>query len=140
MFQVNVVGTAIAGQEAAKRLVRGGRIVNIASRAFLAGRAHAAYTASKSAVVGLSRAMAIDLAKRGIFVNCIAPGLIETEMFRSLSPERQQELIALQPTKTIGSPDDIANAVSFFASPRTKYLTGQLMIVDGGRSLGVSTY
>ena len=140
MFQVNVVGTAIAGQEAAKRLVRGGRIVNIASRAFLAGRAHAAYTASKSAVVGLSRAMAIDLAERGIFVNCIAPGLIETDMFRSLSPERQQELIALQPTKTIGSPDDIANAVSFFASPRTKYLTGQLMIVDGGRSLGVSTY
>jgi 3-oxoacyl-[acyl-carrier protein] reductase len=140
MFEVNVVGSFIMAQEAAKRMQRNARIVNIASRAFLAGRAHAAYTASKSAVVGLSRAMAVDLAPRGIYVNCIAPGLIETEMFRSLAPDRQQELINLQPTKTIGSPDDIANAVAFFAAPRTMYLTGQTLIVDGGRSLGVSGY
>jgi 3-oxoacyl-[acyl-carrier protein] reductase len=137
---VNVVGSFIAAQEAVKRLQRNGRIINIASRAFLAGRAHAAYTASKSAVVGLTRAMAVDLASRGIYVNCIAPGLIETEMFRSLTADRQKELIALQPTNTVGQPEDIANAVAFFASPRTQYLTGQVMIVDGGRSLGVSTY
>jgi 3-oxoacyl-[acyl-carrier protein] reductase len=140
MFEVNVVGSFIAAQEAVKRLQRNGRIINIASRAFLAGRAHAAYTASKSAVVGLTRAMAVDLASRGIYVNCIAPGLIETEMFRSLTADRQKELIALQPTNTVGQPEDIANAVAFFASPRTQYLTGQVMIVDGGRSLGVSTY
>ena len=140
MFEVNVVGSFIVAQEAAKRLPRGGRIINVASRAFLAGRVHAAYTASKSAVVGLTRAMAVDLAERGIFVNCVAPGLIETDMFRSLTPARQDELIALQPTGTIGQPDDIANAVAFFAAPRTRYLTGQIMIVDGGRSLGVSSY
>jgi NAD(P)-dependent dehydrogenase (short-subunit alcohol dehydrogenase family) len=78
---------------------RGARIVNVASRAYLAGYAHSPYITSKAGVIGLTRSMAIDLAERGIFVNAIAPGLIETDMFRSLTPERQQELIAKQPTR-----------------------------------------
>ena len=140
MFEVNVVGSFIVAQEAAKRLERGGKIVNIASRAFLAGRAHAPYIASKAGVVGLSRAMAAELAPQGILVNCIAPGLIETEMFRSLPVERQEQLIDLLPTKTVGQPEDIANAVSFFASPRTRNVTGQVLLCDGGRSIGISAY
>ena len=140
MFEVNVVGAFVVAQEAAKLLGRKGRIVNVASRAYLAGYAHGAYVASKSAVVGLTRAMAVDLAPRGIFVNCVAPGLIETEMFRSLTPERQQELIAKQPTKDVGQPEDIANAIAFLAAPRTGNITGQVLTVDGGRSLGISLY
>ncbi|MBN9245359.1 MAG: SDR family oxidoreductase [Mesorhizobium sp.] len=140
MYEVNVIGAFIMAQEAAKVMKRGGRIVNVASRAYLAGYAHAPYITSKAGAVGLTRSMAIDLAPRGIFVNAIAPGLIETEMFRSLTPERQQELIAKQPTKEVGQPEDIANGIAFFASPRTRNVTGQLLSLDGGRSMGISLY
>lgn len=140
MYEVNVIGAFIMAQEAAKVMQRGARIVNIASRAYLAGYAHAPYITSKAGVVGLTRGMAIDLAEKGIFVNAIAPGLIETEMFRSLPPERQQELIAKQPTKEVGQPEDIANGIAFFADPRTRNLTGQILTLDGGRSMGISIY
>jgi len=66
--------------------------------------------------------------------------LIETDMFRSLAPERQQELIAKQPTKALGQPEDIANGIAFFANPRTQNVTGQIMTLDGGRSMGISLY
>ena len=140
MYEVNVVGSFVMAQEAVKVMGRGGRIVNVASRAYLAGYAHAPYITSKAGVIGLTRAMAIDLAERGILVNAVAPGLIETEMFRSLTPERQQELIAKQPTKTVGQPEDIANGIAFFASPRTRNVTGQILTLDGGRSMGITVY
>jgi 3-oxoacyl-[acyl-carrier protein] reductase len=140
MYDVNVVGTFVMAQEAAKRMERGARIINIASRAYLAGYAHAPYITSKAGVLGLTRAMAIDLAPRGIFVNAIAPGLIETDMFRSLTPERQAELIAKQPTRELGQPEDIANGIAFFADRRTRNLTGQILTLDGGRSMGISIY
>ena len=140
MYEVNVIGAFVMAQEAAKVMKRGARIVNIASRAYLAGYAHAPYITSKAGAIGLTRSMAIDLAPRGIFVNAIAPGLIETEMFRSLTPERQQELIAKQPTKEVGQPEDIANGIAFFASPRTRNVTGQVLTLDGGRSMGISIY
>ena len=140
MYDVNVVGTFVMAQEAAKIMKRGSRIINVASRAYLAGYAHAAYITSKAGVVGLTRGMAIDLAAHGIYVNAVAPGLIETEMFRSLGVERQQELIAKQPTREVGQPEDIANGIAFFASPRTRNITGQILTLDGGRSMGVSIY
>lgn len=140
MYEVNVIGAFVMSQEAIKVMKSGGRIVNIASRAYLAGYAHSPYITSKAGAVGLTRGMAIDLAERGIFVNAIAPGLIETDMFRSLTPERQQELIAKQPTKTVGQPEDIANGIAFFADPRTRNVTGQLLTLDGGRSMGISLY
>ena len=98
------------------------------------------YITSKAGAIGLTPSMAIDPAPRGIFVNAIAPGLIETEMFRSLTPERQRELIDKQPTKEVGQPEDIANGIAFFASPRTRNVTGQILTLDGGRSMGVSIY
>lgn len=134
--QVNVVGLFIVAQEAAKRMEEGGRIINIASRAFLGARGHAHYVASKAAVVGLTRAMAIELAARGISVNAVAPGLIDTPILRALSEERMKYQLSLQPTGKAGQPEDIANAVSFFASPRTGFVTGQTLLVDGGKSLG----
>ncbi|MHB2167968.1 SDR family NAD(P)-dependent oxidoreductase [Alsobacter sp. R-9] len=140
MYEVNVVGSFVMAQEAIKVMGRGGRIINVASRAYLAGYAHAPYITSKAGVIGLTRGMAIDLAERGIMVNAIAPGLIETEMFRSLTPERQQELIAKQPTKAVGQPEDIANGIAFFASPRTRNVTGQILTLDGGRSMGIAVY
>jgi 3-oxoacyl-[acyl-carrier protein] reductase len=140
MYEVNVVGTFVMAQEAVKVMKRGARIINVASRAYLAGYAHAPYITSKAGTIGLTRGMAFDLAEKGIFVNAVAPGLIETEMFRSLAPERQQELIAKQPTKTVGQPEDIANGIAFFADPRTKNVTGQVLTLDGGRSMGISLY
>ena len=140
MYEVNVIGTFIMAQEAIKRMKRDGRVINIASRAYLAGYAHAAYGTSKSGVIGLTRSMAMDLAERGIMVNAIAPGLIETEMFRSLTPDRQAELIAKQPTKMVGQPEDIANAIAFFADPRTRNVTSQILTLDGGRSMGITLY
>lgn len=140
MYDVNVVGTFVMAQEAAKVMKRGARIINVASRAYLAGYAHSPYVTSKAGAVGLTRGMAIDLAEKGIFVNAIAPGLIETDMFRSLTPERQAELIAKQPTREVGQPEDIANGIAFFASPRTRNVTGQILTLDGGRSMGISIY
>jgi len=134
--QVNVVGLFIVAQEAAKRMEEGGRIINIASRAFLGARGHAHYVASKAAVVGLTRAMAIELAARGISVNAVAPGLIDTPILRALSEERMKYQLSLQPTGKAGQPEDIANAVAFFAAPRTGFVTGQTLLVDGGKSLG----
>jgi 3-oxoacyl-[acyl-carrier protein] reductase len=136
MFEVNVVGMFIVAQEAARRMQPGGRIVNISSRAYLGGASHAAYTASKAAVVGLTRGMAIDLAPRGITVNAVAPGLVETPMFRSLSPDRQRDILKLQLSGTIGTPEDLAHAVAFFASRGARYCTGQVLVMDGGKSLG----
>jgi 3-oxoacyl-[acyl-carrier protein] reductase len=80
--------------------------------------------------------MAMELAPRGILVNAVAPGLIDTPLLKALTPERLAAQLALQPTGKAGRPDDIANAVSFLAAPRTDFITGQVLLVDGGKSLG----
>lgn len=135
-FDINAVGTFVVAQEGARRMRNGGRIVNIASRSFAGAPQMAHYVASKTAVVGLTRAMAIDLSPRDIRVNAVAPGVIDTEMLRYMTPERQKLMLSLQLLGRIGQPADIARAVSFLASPENVYITGQVLIVDGGRSLG----
>lgn len=135
-FDINAIGTFVVAQEGARRMKNGGRIVNIASRSFAGAPQMAHYVASKTAVVGLTRAMAIDLSPRDIRVNAVAPGVVDTEMLRYMTPERQKMMLSLQLLGRIGQPEDIARAVSFLASPENRYITGQVLIVDGGRSLG----
>lgn len=138
MYELNLIAAATLTQRAASRMSAGAKIVNIASRAYLGARHHAHYVASKAALVGYTRASAMELAPRGILVNAIAPGLIDTPMLRALSPERLAAQLALQPTGKAGTPEDIANAVSFLASPGMSFITGQVLFVDGGKSLGGS--
>ena len=116
----------------------GGRIVNIASRAYLGAKNHPHYVASKAALVGYTRASAMELAARNILVNAIAPGLIDTPLLRNLTPERMAAQLALQPTGKAGRPEDVAHAVSFLVSAQTDFITGQVIFVDGGKSLGGS--
>jgi 3-oxoacyl-[acyl-carrier protein] reductase len=135
-FDINTVGTFIVAQEGARRMRNGGRIVNIASRSFAGAPQMAHYAASKTAVVGLTRAMAIDLSPRDIRVNAVAPGVVDTEMLHYMTPERQKVMLELQLLGRIGQPEDIARAVAFLAAKENRYITGQVLIVDGGRSLG----
>lgn len=137
-FDINAVGTFIVAQEGARRMRNGGRIVNIASRSFAGAPQMAHYAASKAAVVGLTRSMAIDLSPRDIRVNAVAPGVVDTDMLHYMSAERQKVMLALQLLGRIGQPQDIARAVSFLAARENTYITGQVLIVDGGRSLGQS--
>ena len=137
-YEVNLIAAATLSQAVSQRMPDGGRIVNIASRAYLGARNHPHYVASKAALVGYTRASAMELAPRGILVNAIAPGLIDTPILRALTPERLAAQLALQPTGKAGLPEDIAQAVSFFASAHTGFITGQVLFVDGGKSLGGS--
>ena len=137
-YEVNLIAAATLSQEVARRMPDGGRIVNIASRAYLGARNHPHYVASKAALVGYTRASAMELAPRGILVNAIAPGLIDTPILRALTPERLAAQLALQPTGKAGRPEDIAQAVAFLVSQLLGFITGQVLFVDGGKSLGGS--
>lgn len=135
-YEVNVVAMFTLSRLVAERMPDGARIVNLSSRAALGGKNYIDYVASKSGVVGLTRAMAVELADRFITVNAVAPGAIETAMIATRPDIDSFGLVALQPIKRIGQPEDIANAVAFLASPQASYITGQNLLVDGGRSIG----
>ena len=138
VIQVNLKGPWLMCKEAAKimRLQKNGRIVNIASRAWLGNRGQSNYSASKAGIVGLTRVLALELGKYNVCVNAIAPGLIDTPLTQVLPEDVKQKLIEAQPTKTMGKPEDVANAVAFLASDETHFITGQTIYVDGGKSIG----
>lgn len=135
-YEVNLIAPFLIARAALARMNAGARIVNIASRAYLGAKNQIDYVASKGAVVSFTRALAMEVIGRGILVNAVAPGLIDTPILRALTPERMAAQLALQPTGRAGRPEDIANAVSFLVSPRTDFITGQVLFVDGGKSLG----
>ena len=118
---------------------RQGRIVNISSRAWLGGFGQANYSAAKGGVVSLTRSLAIEFAAHGITVNAVAPGIVDTPLFRNFAPDIQSRLQKSVPAQRIGTADDIANAVSFFVSAEASYITGQTLYVCGGRSLSSSS-
>jgi len=112
---------------------RYGRIVNITSVVGASGNpGQANYAAAKAGVAGMTRALARELGSRGITVNCIAPGFIETDMTAGLSEDQQKALLGQIPLGHLGKPGDIAHAVAFLASPLAGYVTGQEIHVNGG--------
>ena len=112
---------------------RFGRIINITSVVGLTGnKGQANYAASKAGLIGLTKSVAKELASRNILANAIAPGFIETDMTASLSTEARSALSAQIPLERLGKPADIAGAVAFLASDHAAYITGQVLVVDGG--------
>jgi len=138
VISVNLKGTWLMCREAASlmKAQNYGRIVNIASRAWLGNPGQSNYAASKAGVVSLTRVLALELGRHNVLVNAVAPGLIDTPLTQSLPDNVLQKLIESQPTKTIGSPEDVAQAVAFLADDKTKFITGQTIYVDGGKSIG----
>jgi len=135
VLNVNLKGAFLVSQAAAKVMIkqRSGRIVNISSVVGRMGNAgQTNYAASKAGLIGFTKSAAKELASRGITVNAIAPGFIDTEMTGKMSDEAKEKLFNLIPLKRLGTPEDIASVTAFLVSDDAAYITGQVIGVDGG--------
>ena len=135
VLDINLKGTFLFTKAFSRAFVkqRSGRIVNIASVIGLIGNAgQCNYAASKAGVIGFTKSVARELASRGVTANAIAPGFIETKMTEALGPEARAALLKQIPLASLGQPGDVAEAALFFASPAARYITGQVLAVDGG--------
>ncbi|HZF20728.1 MAG TPA: 3-oxoacyl-ACP reductase FabG [Burkholderiales bacterium] len=116
---------------------RSGRIINVTSVVGSSGNAgQINYAAAKAGIAGMARSLAREIGSRGITVNCIAPGFIDTDMTRALSEEQRTALLQQIPLGRLGSPEDVAAAVAFLASPQAAYITGATLHVNGGMYMG----
>jgi 3-oxoacyl-[acyl-carrier protein] reductase len=142
VLRVNLTGCFNMSKSVVPAMVdrKRGKIVNISSRALLGNFGQANYSASKAGIVGLTRTLAIELARYGINVNAIAPGFIETGMTAAVPADVRERMLASIPLGRGGTPQDIANVVAFLASESASYITGQVIFVCGGRSLGAAAY
>lgn len=142
IINTNLNGLFALAREMGKKMAKrgNGSIINITSMASLYGIPEVtAYTASKTGVLGLTRALAVDLSPLGVRVNAIAPGFIETPMSRkafSADPARKEKVISRTPMKKLGTPEDIAYSAMYLASDASKFITGINLPVDGGNSIG----
>ena len=135
VLDANLRGAFVAIRAAARGMMkrRWGRIINIASIVGITGnKGQANYAASKAGLIGLTKSVAKELGSRNILVNAIAPGFIETDMTAAMTPEARAALSGQIPLDRLGSPQDIAGMVAFLASDLASYITGQVLVVDGG--------
>jgi 3-oxoacyl-[acyl-carrier protein] reductase len=138
VLDINLKGTFLFTKAFSRSFLKqhSGRIINIASVIGLIGNAgQCNYGASKAGVIGFTKSAARELASRGVTVNAIAPGFIETAMTAKISAEAREALLKQIPLGSLGQPEDIANAVLFLASPGARYITGQALPVDGGMAM-----
>ena len=138
VLNANLKGAFLCCKEAARRMVRQryGRIVNLSSVVGLRGNAgQTNYSASKAGLIGLTKSLAKELASRNVTVNAVAPGFIATDMTAALPEAVRTEMCKTIPEGHAGQPEDVANAVAFFAAEQSSYLTGQVLCVDGGMAM-----
>ena len=132
---VNLRGAFLCARAALPGMLRArqGRIVNVASAVALRGNAgQAAYAASKAGLVGFTRSLAREVGRKGITVNAVCPGLIETDIAGAMTPAQRDALIASTPAGRLGHPNEVAAAVSFLVSDEASYVNGSVLTVDGG--------
>jgi 3-oxoacyl-[acyl-carrier protein] reductase len=135
VLNVNLKGAFLCTRAAAKWMMRArfGKIINIASVVGITGNAgQANYAASKAGIIGFTKSIAKELAARGIRVNAVAPGYIETDMTQAMTAEAKNEFFRQIPLGISGQPEDVAGVVTFLASPAADYITGQVISVNGG--------
>jgi 3-oxoacyl-[acyl-carrier protein] reductase len=135
VLNINLTGAFLCTKYVSKQMLRqkSGAIINIASVVGLMGNVgQANYSASKAGLIGLTKTTAKELATRGITANAIAPGYIESDMTAQLSEKANKEMLDRIPVQYYGKPDDVANAVLFLVSDKAKYITGQVLNIDGG--------
>jgi len=139
VIDVNLKGTWLPSQAVMRpmRKNKWGRIVNTASIAALGNIGQANYSASKGGVISLTRTLALELARSGITVNCVAPGAIMTPMLEEVPEELRKQYLERIPVRRFGSPEDIANLHLFLCSEAASYITGQTIFIDGGLSVGM---
>ncbi len=137
VIAINLTGTFYCLRLAAQQMrERGyGRIVNVSSMSWLGNFGQANYAASKAGVVGLTKTAARELAKKGITVNAICPGFIDTEMTRGVPPNVWEAMVGKIWTGRVGSPEDVGNVVAYLASDEASYVTGEVINVSGGMVL-----
>lgn len=142
VIRINLKGPFNMGQACAKVMMeqKYGRIVNLASVAWLGNVGQTNYSASKAGVVGMTRTWAIELARHGITSNAIAPGLIDSVLTQQIPSEVKERFVKRIPLGRIGEPDDIANLIAFLASDQASYVTGQCIQIDGGLSVGIGAF
>ena len=135
VLDTNLKGTFNYCRAVSKYMIsqRQGKIINISSVVGLIGNpGQVNYSASKAGIIGLTKTLAKELASRNIQVNSIAPGFVETSMTEKLTPQQREALLTMIPMKRTAQPEEIAGVVVFFASPAARYITGQVLCVDGG--------
>lgn len=138
VIETNLRGTFLMMREVSKVMLkkRSGRIINISSVVGVTGNAgQVNYAASKAGVIGMTKSLARELAARKITVNAIAPGMIETDMTQALGEKTREEILNSIPMKEMGQAEDIAKAVAFLAGEGGRYITGQVLCVDGGMAI-----